>query len=89
MPSLESSDPASCSVSPATSMIPSPSRSHCTAAPVTKIAASSAYVVWSPICQATVESSPSGARGIRVPWFMSTNDPVPYVFLPSPGSRQR
>ncbi len=70
-------------------MIPSPSRSHCTAAPVTKIAASSAYVVLRPICHATVASSPSEAGGTDVPAFDSTNDPVPYVFLPRPGSRQR
>ncbi len=42
MPSFPSSDPAMASVSSATEMIPSPSRSHCTAAPVTNTDASSA-----------------------------------------------
>ena len=41
-PSLPSSERASPSVSAAASITPSASRSHCTAAPVTKIAASSA-----------------------------------------------
>ena len=42
-----------------------------------------------PICQATVESRPSRRGGALVPALSSTNEPVPYVFLPSPGSRQR
>src|ERR671925_189879 len=46
--------------------MPSPSRSHCTAAPVTKIAASSAWVVWSPTGQATVAIvlHPAGPREV-------------------------
>ena len=41
-PAVSSTDSASGPICAASSMIPSPSRSHCTAAPVTKIAPSSA-----------------------------------------------
>ena len=59
-------------------MMPRPSRSHCTPAPVTKIDASSANVVRCPIDQATVLSSPGGGiGGGSEPAFSRTNDPVP------------
>ena len=49
---------------PASAMTPSPSRSHCTAAPVTKIAPSSAYAtVPSASVHATVVSMPSAGGG--------------------------
>jgi hypothetical protein len=44
-------------------MMPRPSRSHWTPAPVTKIAASSAYVVRCPIDHAIVVSRPSCGSG--------------------------
>ena len=69
-------------------MIPRPSRSHWTAAPVTKTAPSSAYVQESPTSQATVVSSPSRELGARSPVFSSRNEPVPYVFFDIPGVKQ-
>ena len=52
--------------SDAASMRPSPSRSHCTAAPVTKIDPSIAYVTVSPSCHATEVSRPSTGARVRV-----------------------
>src|SRR3954469_5263769 len=69
-------------------MIPRPSRSHCTPAPVTKIAASSAYVIRCPTCSAIVVSRPAGAGGIVSPRVSRTNEPVPDVVLPRPGRRE-
>jgi hypothetical protein len=82
---LPSREAASGSVSAAVSMIPRPSRSHCTPAPVTKMAASRAYTVRCPIPQAIVVSSPGGASGGAAPEFSSAKEPVPYVVLPWPG----
>ena len=49
---------------------------------------SRAYTVSAPIRQATVASSPPlGAIAVR-PVFMSRKQPVPYVFLAIPGSKQ-
>ena len=76
-PSLPSSAAASASVSAAPAMMPSPSRSHCTAAPVSKIDASSAYVLESPMHHASVVTSPAGGVGTVKPAFSSTNEPVP------------
>ena len=75
----ESGTPAaSCSVSPAEATRPSPSRSHCTAAPVTKIAPSRAYSSRPPGCpHATVVSSPADERTGWSPVFTRMNDPVP------------
>ncbi len=39
-----------------------------------------------PIPHATVLNSPGAGAGTVKPAFSSTNDPVPYVFLPIPGS---
>ena len=66
------------SVSAALPTIWRPSRSHCTAAPVTKIAPSSAYVS-SPSGerQAAVESSPASLRTTEVPVLVRMNEPVP------------
>src|SRR6266550_7317674 len=65
-----------------------PSRSHCSAAPVTKIDPSSAYVGRSPCPQAIVVMSPEVETGARSPVFINTNDPVPYVFFVVPGVKQ-
>src|SRR5437868_438168 len=70
-------------------MSPSPSRSHWIAAPVTKIAPSSAYAtVPSDNFQATVVSIPAAGEGHAAPTFNSTKLPVPYVFLAIPGVKQ-
>ncbi len=37
---------------------------------------------------ATVASSPGGGSGTVKPVLSSTNEPVPYVFLPMPSSTQ-
>ncbi|CAB4554232.1 unannotated protein [freshwater metagenome] len=59
-------------------MIPNPSRSHCTAAPVTKIDPSSAYVgaPW-PRSHATVVNIPSVGCGQVDPTLNKTKLPVP------------
>ena len=65
-------------VSAAEPITPRPSRSHWIAAPVTKIAPSSAYVV-SPLGerQAAVESRPASERTISLPVLVRMNEPVP------------
>src|SRR5437867_11863009 len=65
-------------------MIPSPSRSHWTAAPVTNIEPSSAYVTPPPMPHASVTRSPGGLGGREEPAFIKTKDPVPYVFFVAP-----
>ena len=85
-PPVSGTPAAIAAASPDVESRPRPSRSHCSAAPVTKIDPSSAYVVSSPSCHATVVSSPSTGSGRLVPTLVSTNDPVPYVFLVMPGS---
>src|SRR3954447_556270 len=87
-PSVSSTDAASGPASAAFVMMPRPSRSHWIAAPVTKIAPSYAYVAGPPSasCQPTVVSSPSTGGGHDSPTFISTNEPVPYVFFVMPGS---
>ena len=83
---VASSRRASCSVSAARSMIRRPSRSHCTAAPVTKIDASSAYARAAPVAARDASrAARGGACGGVAPVLTSTNEPVPYVFLPIPG----
>ena len=67
-------------------MTPSPSRSHCTAAPVMKIDPSRAYSTVVPSVNAIVVTSPCCERGASAPVCSSTNDPVPYVFLLEPSS---
>ena len=70
-------------------MMPNPSRSHCTAAPVTKMAPSTAYAtVPSASVHATVVSMPSAGAGHVSPTFNKMKLPVPYVFLAIPGRRQ-
>src|SRR5438270_13693258 len=66
--------------------MPIPSRIHWIAAPVTKMAPSIAYVT-SPgrNDHATVVSNPSTGGGTVAPTFVSTNEPVPYVFFVIPG----
>ena len=69
-------------------MMPSWSRSHCTAAPVTAIDPSSAKVAGSaPNLKHTVVSKPLADRTMSVPVFSSRKLPVPYVFLASPGAK--
>ena len=69
---------ASISISPAPLMIPSWSRSHCTAEPVTAIEPSSAYTgSLSPNWYATVVSSPCWLRTSSAPVVMSRKLPVP------------
>ena len=69
---------ASASLCSAEEMMPSPSRNHWMAAPVTKIAPSSAYSIRpSGCCQATVESSPCPEGTGADPVCTSTNEPVP------------
>jgi hypothetical protein len=59
-------------------MIPSPSRSHCTAAPVMKMAPSRAYSTgWSPMPQAMVVSIWRSLFMGSVPVFMRAKEPVP------------
>ena len=72
-------------VSAASEITPRPSRSHCTAAPVTKTEASSAYAVRPSSPQATVASRPSPGAGAASPALSRTKLPVPYVFLACPG----
>src|SRR5436190_1145078 len=87
-PSVSSMDAASGPVSAASRMMPSPSRIHWMAAPVTKMAPSYAYETAPPASfHPTVVSSPSTGFGQVSPTFMSTNDPVPYVFFVIPGSK--
>src|SRR5205809_2278283 len=69
-------------------MMPSPSRSHCTAAPVTKIDPSSAYSTAEPRPAAMVVIRPDEDMCASGPVFIKTNDPVPYVFLVAPGVKQ-
>src|SRR5690348_1474013 len=86
-PPVSGTDDASGPVSAADAMIPKPSRNHCTAAPVTKIAPSIAYVTAPGASDhATVVRSPSTGAGSTEPTFVSTNEPVPYVFFVMPGS---
>ena len=72
-------------------MMPSPSRSHCTAAPATNTLPSSAYVTCgragSPSAQAIVVSSPFAELRASVPVFSSMKQPVPYVFFTVPGAK--
>ncbi len=89
MPPLSGTDAASASTAGAESMIPRLSRSHCTAAPVMKMLPSSAYCSGcSGRDQAIVDSSPL-LETERSPEFITTNDPVPYVFFAMPGRKQR
>src|SRR5512143_2260328 len=77
---------ASGPISAAEEMMPSPSRSHWMAAPVTKMAPSIAYaLVPSASVQATVVSMPSVGAGHVGPTFISTKLPVPNVFFAMPG----
>ena len=69
-------------------MMPIPSRNHWIAAPVTKIAPSITYATSPPPrSHATLVSRPSVGGGCVGPRFMSTNEPVPYVFLVMPVSK--
>src|SRR4051794_9806874 len=78
IPPLSSTVRASASTSADESMIRSSSRSHWTAAPVTKIDPSSTYVAGpSPIVQPTEVSSPSLGVGHDDPMLSSTKLPVP------------
>ena len=72
-------DAASSSTAAASSITPRPSRSHCTAAPVTKMAPSRAYEKppAAPRSQATVVSRPATGSGQRSPMFARTKLPVP------------
>src|SRR6266545_598844 len=78
---------ASASVSAASPMRPSPSLSHCTAAPVTNALPSSAYTGPVPRSHASVASRPAAERAIVDPVFTSRKQPVPYVFFASPGAK--
>ena len=73
-PPVDSTERASASVSAASAIIPSPSRSHWTAAPVTKTAPSSAVT---PGWAAAVRRMPCGGGPPSSPWFASTKLPVP------------
>ena len=77
-PSEDSTVDATASLSAADPTICSPSRSHCTAAPVTKIAPSRAYVS-SPSGerQAAVDRSPASERSSELPVLVRMNEPVP------------
>ena len=77
-PPLSGTLNANSSDSEAMSMMPSPSRSHCTAEPVTNTAPSNANSREpSGCCQATVVSRPDCERTNLSPVFTNTNDPVP------------
>ena len=77
-PSVSSTVAAMAAVSAALPTIWSPSRSHCTADPVTKIAPSRAYVM-SPSGerQAAVDSSPASLRTTESPVLVRMKEPVP------------
>src|SRR5919197_3146588 len=81
-------DSASGPTSDACSMIPNPSRSHCTAAPVTKIEPSNAYSTFPPGPDAMVVIRPDDDVETSRPVFINTNEPVPYVFFVAPGLKQ-
>ena len=86
-PPESATDAASGPISAASRMTPRPSRSHCTAAPVMKIAPSIAYVTAPGASDhAIVVSRPSTGSGSCGPTFVRTNDPVPYVFFVMPGT---
>ena len=68
-------------------MIPSPSFSHCTAAPAMKMDPSSAYCTGSPgSCHPMVVSTPSPVPA-PAPLFITTKAPVPKVALAIPGAK--
>jgi hypothetical protein len=68
-------------------MMPSWSRSHCTALPATNALPSSAYVVLPPMLHATVVSRPCLDGTASLPVLTSKKAPVPYVHLASPGRK--
>ena len=75
---MSSTWPASASLCAAPLMMPSWSRSHCTAAPVTAIDPSSAKMAGSaPNLKHTVVSRPLVERTMSVPVFSSRKLPVP------------
>ncbi len=77
-PSVSSTVAAMAAVSAALPTICRPSRSHCTADPVTKIAPSRAYVISPPgERHAAVESSPASLRTTEEPVLVRMNEPVP------------
>src|SRR5438270_888630 len=83
-PPDESTLCASASVSEAAATRPSPSRSHCTAAPLARTAPSSAK----PPGAAAVFRRPCGGASGESPTCARTKLPVPYVTLASPGPKQ-
>ena len=87
-PPLSITEAASAAVSPACSIIPSPSRSHLIRLPATNTEPSSAYVRLPPSWHSTVPSRRWPERGTSEPMLARTNAPVPYVALVSPGARQ-
>ena len=68
---------AYCCVSAASDTTFSSSRSHCTAAPPTKILPSRAYSTWFPQLAAIVVTSPFLLSTISLPVFISRKQPVP------------
>ena len=80
---LSGTDSARNAVSAASEISPRPSRSHCTAAPVTNALPSSAYVVRPrvaiPRSSAVLLGKPADSRRLA-----RRKQPVPYVFLASP-----
>ena len=68
---------ASASTSARLSMMPSPSRSHCTTAPADEDAALQRVVTSASSCQATVVSSRLPDATARRPVFISRKQPVP------------
>ncbi len=80
--------PASASLSAAVLMMPRPSRSHCTAAPAMKTLPSTAKRCLPAMRDATVVSSPFCEKTGRSPVCWRMKQPVPYVFLALPASKQ-
>ena len=76
-PWLSSTWAARASTSADWRMMPSPSRSHCTTAPATKMEPSSAYSTRSPICQAMVVTSLLVDWMGSLPVFIRMKQPVP------------
>ena len=68
-------------------MMPRPSRSHCTAAPVTNALPSIAYWTPAPMSHAIVVSRPPSLVRAWSPVLASRKQPVPYVFFASPGAK--
>ena len=85
-PPVSVTDSARRWLSAAVRITPSPSRSHWMAAPAMNTLPSSAYVIVPPSRHAIVVSNPWREATGASPVLSSRKQPVPYVFLASPGT---